>query len=159
MNSPSLLLAAHGNGKRAYRVTSVNTSPITRFYSIGKRKQWLMCNKPTLKSTPGSRLHHRPVTSYSNFIKPPEAQDLSALMNRIALAGTFIVSAALVNGRRPDLPETLMCRRTVKRWMSTLMMFYLGIQASGLVCRLASEEMENHTTFRKTVLLVAILLL
>jgi len=31
-----------------------------------------------------------PVTSYSNFIASPEAQDLSALMNRIALAGKII---------------------------------------------------------------------
>jgi len=35
------------------------------------------------------------------------------------------------------------------------MMFYLGIQAkSGLVCQQPSEEIKNHTTFGKTVLLV-----
>jgi len=38
---------------------------------------------------------------------------------------------------------------SVKRWMSMPMMFYLGIQAKWLRLSLASEEMENHTTFRE----------
>jgi len=58
-----------------------------------------------------------------------EAQDLSALMNRIALAGKIIarrLSCVMegVLGFTGDMQG-----ESVKRWMSTLMMFYLGIQA------------------------------
>jgi fructose-1,6-bisphosphatase I len=78
----------------------------------------------------------------------PEAQDLSALMNRIALAGKLIARhlshAGLMEGVLGFTGETNVQGESVKKMdVYANDVFIAVFKQSGLVCRLASEEMEN----------------
>lgn len=78
----------------------------------------------------------------------PQAQDLSALMNRIALAGKLIARhlsrAGLMEGVLGFTGETNVQGESVKKMdVYANNVFIAVFKQSGLVCRLASEEMEN----------------
>lgn len=78
----------------------------------------------------------------------PEAQDLSALMTRIALAGKLIARhlsrAGLVEGALGFTGDINVQGEAVKRMdIYANEVFIAVFKQSGLVCRLASEEMEN----------------
>lgn len=95
----------------------------------------------------------------------PEAQDLSALMNRIALAGKLISRrlsrAGIVEGVLGFTGETNVQGESVKRMDVYANDVFISVfKQSGLVCRLASEEMdepyyipENCPIGRYTILL------
>lgn len=77
-----------------------------------------------------------------------EAQDLSALMNRIALAGKLIARrltrADLVEDALGFTGRTNVQGESVKKMDIYANEVFISVfQQSGLVCRLASEEMEN----------------
>ncbi len=77
----------------------------------------------------------------------PEAQDLSALMNRIALAGKLIARrlsrAGLMAGVLGFTGETNIQGESVKKMDVYANDVFISVfKQSGLVCRLASEEME-----------------
>ncbi|RMF25992.1 MAG: class 1 fructose-bisphosphatase [Cyanobacteria bacterium J083] len=77
-----------------------------------------------------------------------EAQDISALMNRIALAGKLIARrlsrAGLVEGALGFTGETNIQGEEVKKMdVYANEVFIAVFKQSGLVCRLASEEMEK----------------
>lgn len=77
-----------------------------------------------------------------------EAQDLSALMNRIALAGKLIARrltrAGLVEDALGFTGRTNVQGESVKKMdIYANEVFISAFQQSGLVCRLASEEMDN----------------
>lgn len=77
-----------------------------------------------------------------------EAQDLSALMNRIALAGKIVARrlsrAGLVEGVLGFTGETNIQGESVKKLDVYANDVFISVfKQSGLVCRLASEEMEN----------------
>lgn len=77
-----------------------------------------------------------------------EAQDLSALMNRIALAGKLIARrltrAGLVEDALGFTGRTNVQGESVKKMdVYANEVFISAFQQSGLVCRLASEEMDN----------------
>lgn len=79
---------------------------------------------------------------------PAEAQDLSALMNRIALAGKLIARrltrAGLVEDALGFTGRTNVQGESVKKMdIYANEVFISAFQQSGLVCRLASEEMDN----------------
>jgi fructose-1,6-bisphosphatase I len=78
----------------------------------------------------------------------PEAQDLSGLMNRIALAGKLIARrltrAGLVEDALGFTGRTNVQGESVKKMdVFANEVFISAFQQSGLVCRLASEEMDN----------------
>lgn len=78
----------------------------------------------------------------------PEAQDLSALMNRIALAGKLISRrlsrAGIVEGVLGFTGETNVQGESVKRMDVYANDVFISVfKQSGLVCRLASEEMDK----------------
>ncbi|MBW4499186.1 MAG: class 1 fructose-bisphosphatase [Scytonema hyalinum WJT4-NPBG1] len=78
----------------------------------------------------------------------PEAQDLSALMNRIALAGKLIARrmsrAGLMEGVLGFTGEVNVQGESVKKMDVYANDVFISVfKQSGLVCRLASEEMEN----------------
>jgi len=78
----------------------------------------------------------------------PEAQDLSALMNRIALAGKLIARHLNRSGLMEDAlgftGETNVQGEAVKKMdIYANQVFISAFGQSGLVCRLASEEMAN----------------
>ncbi len=78
----------------------------------------------------------------------PAAQDLSALMNRIALAGKLISRrlshAGLVEGVLGFTGETNVQGESVKRMDVYANDVFISVfKQSGLVCRLASEEMDT----------------
>lgn len=78
----------------------------------------------------------------------PEAQDLSALMNRIALAGKLIARrltrAGLVEDALGFTGRTNVQGESVKKMDVFANQVFISVfEQSGLVCRLASEEMEN----------------
>jgi fructose-1,6-bisphosphatase I len=77
-----------------------------------------------------------------------DAQDLSALMNRIALAAKLISRrlsrAGLVEGALGFTGETNVQGEAVKKMDLFANEVFIGVfKQSGLVCRLASEEMET----------------
>ena len=77
-----------------------------------------------------------------------EAQDLSAIMNRIALAGKLIArrlsSAGLMANVLGFTGETNVQGESVKKMdVYANEVFISAFKQSGLVCRLASEEMEK----------------
>ncbi len=77
-----------------------------------------------------------------------EAQDLSAIMNRIALAAKLIARrltrAGLVEDALGFTGRTNVQGESVKKMdLYANQVFISAFQQSGLVCRLASEEMEN----------------
>lgn len=78
----------------------------------------------------------------------PDAQDLSALMNRIALAGKLIARSLSRAGLMEDVlgftGETNVQGESVKKMdLYANQVFISVFKQSGLVCRLASEEMEK----------------
>ncbi|MBD2020434.1 class 1 fructose-bisphosphatase [Leptolyngbya sp. FACHB-36] len=78
----------------------------------------------------------------------PDAQDLSAIMNRIALAGKLIARrlsrAGLMEGALGFTGEINVQGESVKKMdVYANEVFISAFKQSGLVCRLASEEMEN----------------
>ncbi len=78
----------------------------------------------------------------------PEAQDLSAIMTRIALAGKLIARrlsrAGLVEGALGFTGDTNIQGEAVKKMdLFANEVFISVFKQSGLVCRLASEEMEE----------------
>jgi len=78
----------------------------------------------------------------------PDAQDLSALMNRIALAGKLIARrlsrAGLMEGVLGFTGETNVQGESVKKMDVYANEVFISVfKQSGLVCRLASEEMEE----------------
>jgi fructose-1,6-bisphosphatase I len=78
----------------------------------------------------------------------PEAQDLSALMNRIALAAKFIARrltrAGLVEDALGFTGRVNVQGESVKRMDEYANQVFISVfEQSGLVCRLASEEMEK----------------
>lgn len=78
----------------------------------------------------------------------PEAQDVSALMNRIALAGKLIARrltrAGLVEAALGFTGETNVQGEAVKKMDVFANDVFISVfKQSGLVCRLASEEMEH----------------
>ncbi len=78
----------------------------------------------------------------------PQAQDLSALMNRIALAGKLVArrlsQAGLVEGVLGFTGDVNVQGESVKKMdMYANDVFISVFKQSGLVCRLASEEMEK----------------
>lgn len=78
----------------------------------------------------------------------PEAQDLSALMNRIALAGKFIARrltrAGLVEDALGFSGRTNVQGEAVQKMDVYANQVFISVfEQSGLVCRLASEEMEK----------------
>jgi fructose-1,6-bisphosphatase I len=77
----------------------------------------------------------------------PDAQDLSAIMNRIALAGKLIARqlsrAGLMNDALGFTGETNVQGEAVKKMDVFANDVFISVfKQSGLVCRLASEEME-----------------
>lgn len=77
-----------------------------------------------------------------------DAQDLSALMSRIALAGKFIArrlsSAGLIEDALGFTGQSNVQGEAVKKMdVYTNQVFISVFEQSGLVCRLASEEMEK----------------
>jgi fructose-1,6-bisphosphatase I len=78
----------------------------------------------------------------------PDAQDLSALMNRIALAGKLVARrlsrAGLMEGVLGFTGEVNVQGETVKKMDVYANEVFISVfKQSGLVCRLASEEMEK----------------
>ena len=78
----------------------------------------------------------------------PDAQDLSALMNRIALAGKLVARrmsrAGLMEGVLGFTGEVNVQGESVKKMDVYANDVFISVfKQSGLVCRLASEEMEN----------------
>jgi fructose-1,6-bisphosphatase I len=78
----------------------------------------------------------------------PDAQDLSALMNRIALAGKLIARrlshAGLMEGVLGFTGDVNVQGESVKKMDVFANDVFISVfKQSGLVCRLASEEMEN----------------
>jgi fructose-1,6-bisphosphatase I len=78
----------------------------------------------------------------------PDAQDLSAIMNRIALAGKLIARrlsrAGLMEGVLGFTGETNVQGESVKKMDIYANEVFISVfKQSGLVCRLASEEMEK----------------
>jgi fructose-1,6-bisphosphatase I len=78
----------------------------------------------------------------------PDAQDLSSLMNRIALAAKLIARrlsrAGLVEGALGFTGQTNVQGEAVKKMDLFANEVFIGVfKQSGLVCRLASEEMET----------------
>lgn len=78
----------------------------------------------------------------------PEAQDLSAIMNRIALAGKLIArrltKAGLVEDALGFTGGTNVQGESVKKMdLYANQVFISAFEQSGLICRLASEEMEK----------------
>lgn len=78
----------------------------------------------------------------------PDAQDLSALMNRIALAGKLISRrlsrAGLMEGALGFTGEVNVQGESVKKMDVYANEVFISVfKQSGLVCRLASEEMEQ----------------
>jgi len=78
----------------------------------------------------------------------PEAQDLSAMMNRIALAGKLIARrlsrAGLMEGALGFTGSTNVQGEAVKKMDVYANEVFISVfEQSGLVCRLASEEMEE----------------
>jgi fructose-1,6-bisphosphatase I len=78
----------------------------------------------------------------------PEAQDLSALMNRIALAGKLVARrlshAGLMEGVLGFTGEVNVQGESVKKMDVYANDVFISVfKQSGLVCRLASEEMEK----------------
>ena len=78
----------------------------------------------------------------------PEAQDLSAIMNRIALAGKLISRRLSRAGLMADVlgstGEVNVQGESVKKMDIYANEVFISVfEQSGLVCRLASEEMEN----------------
>lgn len=78
----------------------------------------------------------------------PEAQDLSAVMNRIALAGKLIARrlsrAGLMEGALGFTGSTNVQGEAVKKMDIYANEVFISVfEQSGLVCRLASEEMEQ----------------
>ena len=78
----------------------------------------------------------------------PNAQDLSALMNRIALAGKLIArrlsQSGLVDNALGFTGETNVQGEAVKKMDIYANDVFISVfEQSGLVCRLASEEMEK----------------
>lgn len=78
----------------------------------------------------------------------PDAQDLSALMNRIALAGKLIArrlsQSGLVDSALGFTGETNVQGEEVKKMDVYANDVFISVfKQSGLVCRLASEEMEH----------------
>lgn len=78
----------------------------------------------------------------------PDAQDLSALMNRIALAGKLIARrlsrAGLMEGALGFTGEVNVQGESVKKMDVYANEVFISVfKQSGLVCRLASEEMEK----------------
>lgn len=78
----------------------------------------------------------------------PEAQDLSALMNRIALAGKLISRrlsrAGIIEGVLGFTGETNIQGESVKKMDVYANDVFISVfKESGLVCRLASEEMDE----------------
>ena len=78
----------------------------------------------------------------------PEAQDISALMNRIALAGKLIARrlsrAGLMEGVLGFTGDTNVQGESVKKMDVYANEVFISVfKQSGLVCRLASEEMEK----------------
>ncbi|MCV3212135.1 class 1 fructose-bisphosphatase [Plectonema radiosum NIES-515] len=78
----------------------------------------------------------------------PQAQDLSALMNRIALAGKLVArrlsQAGLVEGVLGFTGDVNVQGESVKKMdLYANDVFISVFKQSGLVCRLASEEMEK----------------
>ncbi len=78
----------------------------------------------------------------------PEAQDISAIMNRVALAGKLIARrlsrAGLVEGALGFTGEVNVQGESVKKMDVYANDVFISVfKQSGLVCRLASEEMEN----------------
>ncbi|MGY6530551.1 MAG: class 1 fructose-bisphosphatase [Cyanobacterium sp.] len=78
----------------------------------------------------------------------PDAQDLSSIMNRIALAGKLIARrlsrAGLVTGALGLTGDTNVQGESVKKMDIYANEVFISVfKQSGLVCRLASEEMEN----------------
>lgn len=94
----------------------------------------------------------------------PEAQDLSAIMNRISLAGKLIARrlsrAGLLEGALGFTGEVNVQGESVKKMDVYANQVFISVfEQSGLVCRLASEEMdkpyyipENCPTGRYTLL-------
>ena len=83
---------------------------------------------------------------FQNF--SPEAQDLSALMNRIALAGKLIARrmshAGLMEGVLGFTGEVNVQGESVKKMDVYANDVFISVfKQSGLVCRLASEEMDK----------------
>lgn len=77
-----------------------------------------------------------------------DAQDLSALMNRIALAGKLVARrlsrAGLMEGALGFTGSTNVQGESVKKMDVYANEVFISVfKQSGLVCRLASEEMEN----------------
>ncbi|MDX2239520.1 MAG: class 1 fructose-bisphosphatase [Leptolyngbyaceae cyanobacterium bins.302] len=77
-----------------------------------------------------------------------DAQDLSALMNRIALAGKLVARrlsrAGLMEGALGFTGEVNVQGESVKKMDVYANEVFISVfKQSGLVCRLASEEMEN----------------
>jgi len=78
----------------------------------------------------------------------PDAQDLSALMNRIALAGKLVARrlsrAGLIEGVLGFTGEVNVQGESVKKMDVYANEVFISVfKQSGLVCRLASEEMEK----------------
>ncbi len=78
----------------------------------------------------------------------PEAQDLSALMNRIAFAGKLVSKRLTQAGLVEDAlgftgRENVQGESVKKMDVYANDVFLSVLQQSGLVCRLVSEEMEN----------------
>jgi fructose-1,6-bisphosphatase I len=78
----------------------------------------------------------------------PDAQDLSAIMNRIALAGKLVARrmsrAGLMEGVLGFTGEVNVQGETVKKMDVYANDVFISVfKQSGLVCRLASEEMED----------------
>jgi len=78
----------------------------------------------------------------------PQAQDLSALMNRIALAGKLVArrlsQAGLVEGVLGFTGDVNVQGESVQKMDVYANNVFISVfKQSGLVCRLASEEMEN----------------
>lgn len=78
----------------------------------------------------------------------PEAQDLSAIMNRIGLAGKLIARrlsrAGLLEGALGFTGEVNVQGESVKKMDVYANQVFISVfEQSGLVCRLASEEMEK----------------
>lgn len=78
----------------------------------------------------------------------PDAQDLSALMNRVALAGKLVARhltrAGLVENALGFTGSTNVQGEAVKKMdLYANRVFISAFEQSGLVCRLASEEMDD----------------
>lgn len=85
-----------------------------------------------------------------------DAQDLSAIMSRIALAAKLISRrlsrAGLVEGALGFTGDVNVQGESVKKMDVYANDVFISVfKQSGLVCRLASEEMEKPTIFPKTV--------